>query len=81
MRTTLTLEDDVAKLVAQEVKRSGEPFKATVNRLLRAGLIASRQQLKPKPFKVKPIAMGLRPGLSYDSISTLLEEAEGPWHR
>ena len=81
MRTTLTIDDDVAKLVAQEVQRSGESLKTTVNRLLRTGLVASRQPRKPKPFKVKPLAMGLRQGLSYDSISTLLEEAEGPWHR
>jgi hypothetical protein len=81
VRTTLTLEEDVAKLIEQEVKRSGEPFKTTINRLLRAGLSATRQPRKSKPFKVKPIAMGLREGLSYDSVSTLLEEAEGPWHR
>lgn len=81
MRTTLTLDDDVAKLIEQEVKRSGEPFKTTVNKLLRLGVVASRQPQKPKAFKVKSFPMGLRDGLSLDSISTLLEEAEGPWHR
>lgn len=80
MRTTLTIDDDVAKLLDQEVKRSGEPFKTTVNRLLRLGIAAARQPRKPKPFKVKTFAMGLRPGLTYDSTSSLLEEAEGPWH-
>lgn len=81
MRTTLTIDDDIAKLVEQEVKRSGDTFKGTVNKLLRQGLTASRDPGPRKRFVVTPHAMGLRPGLSYDSIPALLEEAEGPYHR
>ena len=81
MRTTLTIDDDVAKLVEQEVRRSGDTFKGTVNRLLLQGLLAPKETAKEKPFVVTPIAMGLRPGLSYDCIAELLEEAEGPYHR
>jgi hypothetical protein len=71
----------VAKLIEQEVKRSGEPFKTTVNKLLRLGVAVARQPQKTKPFVIKPFNSGLKPGFSYDSISTLLEEAEGPDHR
>ena len=81
MRTTLTIDDDIATLVEQEVKRSGDSFKGTVNRLLREGLIASRETAETRPFEITPIAMGLKPGLSYDRIAELLEEAEGPYHR
>jgi len=81
VRTTLTIDDDVAKLVEQEVRHSGESFKGTVNRLLRLGLTAARQPEKNKPFVVTPHPMGLKPGLSYDSISQLLEDVEGPYHR
>lgn len=35
MRTTITLEDDVVALVESERARTGESFKAVVNRLLR----------------------------------------------
>jgi len=35
MRTTLTLDDDVAALIEAERKRTGETFRQTVNRLLR----------------------------------------------
>lgn len=79
MRTTLTLEDDVAKLLAAEARRSGEPMKQVVNRVLRAGFSASRQPLKP--FVVEPRKMELPPGLSYDNIEDLIEALEGPLHR
>jgi hypothetical protein len=81
VRTTLTLDDDVAALVQEEVRRSGGSLKGTVNTLLRRGLTASRDPQPRDPFVVTPKAMGLRPGLSYDCIAELLEEAEGPYHR
>ena len=81
MRTTLTIDDDIAVLVEQEQRRSGDSFKGTVNRLLRQGLTATRQPATSKPFEVTPLFMGLRPGQNYDNIEALLEELEGPNHR
>ena len=81
MRTTLTLDDDVARLVQDEAKRSGDSFKGTVNHLLRLGITASRKPEKKKRFVVRPRKMGLAPGLSYDSIPELLDRIEGPYHR
>jgi len=81
VRTTLTIDDDIAVLVEQEQRRSGESFKGTVNTLLRQGLIASRNPQPRKRFVVTPRKMGLPPGLSYDSIPDLLEAIEGPYHK
>jgi hypothetical protein len=81
VRTTLTIDDDIAKLVEQEVKRSGDSFKGTVNRLLLQGLMAPKDKVNAKPFVVTPIAMGLPPGLSYDKIDELLDALEGPYRR
>lgn len=81
MRTTLTIDDDVAKLVDQEVRQTGETFKGTVNRLLRQGLMAARERQTERLFEVTPFRLGLRPGLSLDCIGELLEEAEGPGYR
>jgi hypothetical protein len=63
------------------MRRSGRSLKETVNLYLRLGLINGNQPEKDTRFEVTPFPLGLRPGLSYDSISTLLEEAEGPRHR
>jgi hypothetical protein len=80
VRTTLTLDDDVAKLVRREVRRSGASFKAVVNRFLRIGLMASRQEPR-KRFVVQPRPLGLRPGLRYENVEELLEALEGPTHK
>ena len=78
MRTTLTIDDDIARLVEQEVKRSGDSFKGTVNRLLRQGLMAATRPEKNKPFVVTPFPLGIG---NCDKISDLIEELEGPYHR
>jgi hypothetical protein len=81
VRTTLTLDDDVARLVQEEVRRSGGSFKGTVNTLLRRGLNAGRNPRPRKRFVVTPRKMGLPPGLSYDSVPDLLNAIEGPCHK
>lgn len=80
MRTTLSLDDDVARLLHKEMRRSGASFKALVNHFLRLGLLASKPQ-KGKPFVVTPRKLGLPPGLSYDNVAQLLEALEGGTHR
>lgn len=77
MRTTLSLDDDVASLLKKEVRRSGEPFKRVVNRFLRLGLTAPKQPLR-KPFKVTPINLGLP---HYEKVEEMLEYLEGPDYR
>lgn len=80
MRTTLSLDDDVAKLLRRELRRSGTSLKAAVNHFLRLGLMSSTKQER-KPFVVRPRPLGLPPGLSYDSVEDLLEALEGTAHR
>jgi hypothetical protein len=81
VRTTLTIDDDIAVQLKREARKTGDTFKQTVNRLLRQGLTNAGPENKREPFKVTPFPLGLKKGLSYDSISELLEEAEGPYHR
>jgi 5-enolpyruvylshikimate-3-phosphate synthase len=83
VRTTLSLDDDVATRVKSEVRRSGRPFKEVVNDLLRAGLSQrSREKSRRPPFRIQARDLGaLRPGQSLDNIGALLEIAEGPRHR
>lgn len=80
MRTTLTIDDDVASLLAKESRRSGRSFKAVINHFLRLGLMAGKHP-EQKPFVVTPRKMGLPPGLTYDNVAELLEYLEGPVHK
>lgn len=77
MRTTLTLDDDVAAKLKEEARTTGKSFKEVVNDSIRVGLLKQTKQMKP--FKVRDI--GLRSGLDFTSVSKLLEELEGPFHR
>ena len=82
MRTTLTLDDDVAAKLAAEARRSGRSFRETVNDYIRRGL-AERKGSGPRaPFHVVARDLGdLRAGLQLDNISDLLEQVEGSLHR
>lgn len=81
MRTTLTLDEDVAKALRKEMRRSGiDSWKAAVNHFLRIGL-TNAQRPKQKPFVVKARPLGLPAGLSYDCIPELLEAIEGMDHK
>jgi hypothetical protein len=80
VRTTLSLDDDVARLLHKEIRRTGASFKAVVNHFLRLGLLASKPRNR-KPFVVVPRKLGLPRGLSYDNLEQLLEAVEGSTHR
>lgn len=82
MRTTLTLDDDVAAKLKAETRRSGRSFKDIVNEYLRLGLYTKKTQRPSRPFRVEARDLGaLRPGLSLDNVGDLLEQLEGPVHR
>lgn len=80
MRTTLSLDDDVARLLNQQMRSSGKSLKETVNHLLRLGLMSAKHPNRKK-FVVTPRPMGLPPGLSYDNVEELLERLEGVTHK
>ncbi|MGE5172014.1 MAG: hypothetical protein ACM3JC_16750 [Rudaea sp.] len=82
MRTTLTLDDDVAAKLKAETRRTGKSFREVVNETMRRGLADRRATGARRSFKVVPHDFGrLRQGLSLDNIGELVEQVEGPLHR
>ena len=78
IRTTVTLDEDVLERVKQESRERGEPFKKTLNDLLRLAVSLDKAAQPRKPFKIRPFEnTGYIPGLNYDCISELLDYAEG----
>ena len=76
MRTTLTLDDDLAGLLKQRARELGIPFKEVVNRTLRAGLgEAATARRHPAP-KTIPHSFGFRPGVDIDKLGQLADELE-----
>jgi hypothetical protein len=81
MRTTLTLDDDVAAQLERAMRASGRSFKQTVNDALREGLARRRESAAVEPFVVRARELGRVPGLDYANAGELLDVAEGPEHR
>lgn len=77
MRTTVTLDADVAALLKKEIRKSGEPFKQVVNRFLRSALTAPKRAM-PTRFVVKARNLGLP---HFEKTEQYLEFLEGPDHR
>jgi hypothetical protein len=82
MRTTLTLDDDVAAKLKAEQRRAGRTFREVVNDALRQGLASQRVAAQRRPFKIRARDLGdLKPGLSLDNVAELIERVEGPPYR
>jgi plasmid stability protein len=80
MRTTLTLDDDVAvKLRAAAKKR---PLRVVVNEALRAGLAALEKERAPTRTPYRTGGFDLGPSLvgSLDNIEEVLSRVEGDEH-
>lgn len=76
MRTTLTLDRDVAEALAKEIRRSGRGLKAIVNDALRRGLQLAGKAPRQRRFKVRPHAFDFRPGIDLDRMNQLVDELE-----
>jgi hypothetical protein len=82
VRTTLTLEKDVAARLRQVAKRRRQPLKRVVNDALRAGL-ASLEQPAGKRAAFRTTGFSLGPSLvgSLDDIEGVLSRVEGDRHQ
>ena len=76
MRTTLTLDDDLAGLLKQRARELGIPFREAVNRTIRAGIgEATRTGRDPAPKTISH-SFGFRPGIDLDKLGQLADELE-----
>jgi hypothetical protein len=82
MRTTLTLDEDVALALERVREREALTFKAVVNQALRRGLrvmYAEREGTPRRRYRVRPWKSGgMR--VSVDNVSEALDWAEGHGH-
>lgn len=76
MRTTLTLEPDLAKKLKDLAHRRGMSFKQVLNEIVRRGLAAQAQTARGAPYKVAPHHGGFRPGIDRDKLNQLVDQLE-----
>jgi hypothetical protein len=77
MRTTLTLDHDVAEQVKSVTRNSGRPLKQVINEALRVGLDHLTQPKAAKPYRTKSRNMRLREGFQIDNVQELLSRIDG----
>ena len=78
MRTTVTLEDDVAAKLRDEMMRTGSSMKDAVNKLLRRGFESCGEEELAASFTVDARSMGVRAGFDVDDIGGLFDLLDGP---
>jgi hypothetical protein len=77
MRTTLTIDDQIATALKDVAHRSGKPYKQVVNEALRLGLHQMRHPRATRPYRLQPASMGAaRAGIDLDKALQLAEALE-----
>ena len=76
MRTTLTIDDDLARELREKAHRSGVPFKEVVNKAIRAGLEQIDKPRQVKPYKCKAYSLGYPPSADLDHALSLADHLE-----
>lgn len=76
MRTTLTLDDDLAGLLKRRAREFGIPFKEAVNRTIRAGMSDAGPTSRDAPPKTISHSFGFAPGIDLDKLGQLADELE-----
>jgi hypothetical protein len=76
MRTTLTLDPDVAKLLEEEAHKRRLPWKQVVNDAIRRGFAVGAHPRKGKRYRVTAHKTVLRAGIDPTSFNKLADELE-----
>lgn len=75
MRTTVTLDDDVAAKLKRLARERDISFKEALNSSVRRGI--ERGEAKPRPYRLPPPQrLGARPGVNLDKALQLAGELE-----
>ena len=77
MRTTLTLDDDVAAKVKDFVQRKQVSFKEAINTLLRRGLVAAQPRKDGStPVRIEIFDSPFRPGIDPLRLNQLVDDLQ-----
>ena len=78
MRTTLTIDDDVAATLERMRKARAASLKDVINEALRRGLKDMNARPKPRePFRTQSVALGQMRIADIDNVNDALAIAEG----
>ncbi len=76
MRTTITLDDDIARKLKEISRREGKAFKQVVNETLRMGFREKACPREESLFRVEAKHCGFRPGIDIGKLNQLSDDLE-----
>lgn len=74
MRTTLTLDDDLAMALRERARERGVPFKRVVNEAIREGLAQGPR--RGRRYRVPKLVLRARPGVELEKALALADRFE-----
>jgi Ribbon-helix-helix protein, copG family len=76
VRTTLTLDDDLADKLQQLAKQRRVPFRRVLNEMLRRGLSGQVERQRPAPFRIETFRSAFRTGVDPVKLNQLIDDLE-----
>ena len=76
MRTTLTLDDDLARVLKQRARLLNQSFKQVVNDTLRRGLSPTSGEKPRRPFRIRTFSSAYAPGVDRLRLKELADDME-----
>lgn len=76
MRTTLGINDALLRELRRQAAAAGRPFREVVEETLARGLAAGAKPKRSHTFRVRPHALGLKPGFRGVSLNQLYDQIE-----
>jgi hypothetical protein len=73
MRTTVTLDDDVAAQLKRAARERGTSFKEVLNTSVRRGL---EGEARSRPYRLRARRLGAQPGVDLDRALALASELD-----
>jgi hypothetical protein len=81
MRTTLSLDDDVAARIEHLRRTLDKPLKEVVNEALRRGLVGMHEPRPTVLYRTQPVDLGRCRLPNVDDVASALAAAEGEGYR
>ncbi|MEM7246796.1 MAG: antitoxin [Acidobacteriota bacterium] len=75
-RTTLTLDEDVARELKARARQEDRPYRDVVNDALRRGLMIGEKPVPYGKFQVPTFSSAFQPGIDPGRLNHLIDELE-----
>jgi hypothetical protein len=76
MRTTVTLEPDVARLLSERARQTRKSFKETLNAAVRSSLGRETDSSENREFTIEARPMQLKAGVDAGRLNSLLDDLD-----